>query len=71
MKSELEDGYHVGAESRGVAWLDLFGTVEGMGGKNKIVKISLTSRSDISPIDALDTLMDAVKHAKTKYNLRP
>jgi hypothetical protein len=58
-----------GAEARGVAWADLYGKTSGIDGQTKLVKISLTSRSDIGPTDALDKLMKAVKTAKEQYKL--
>ena len=71
VKQDYAIPYQPGAEARGVAWMDLYGKTEGVNGQSKTIKISLTSRSDISPIDALDALMDAVRYAKDKYNLKP
>ena len=59
-------------EARGVAGCDLYGTaVDKKSGEQKIVKISITSRSSFGPEPALTRLMDAIRYAKEKYHLTP
>ena len=59
-------------EARGIAWCDMYGTaVDKKSGEQKIVKISLTSRSSVGPRAALTTLMDTIRYAKDTYHLTP
>jgi hypothetical protein len=56
-------------EAGGVAWVDLHGT-KVVDGVSYEVKISLTNR-DITATNALDGLIDAIKHAEDVYKMRP
>jgi hypothetical protein len=59
-------------EALGIAWCDMYGTaVDKKSGEQKIVKISLTSRSSVGPRAALTTLMDTIRYAKDTYHLTP
>jgi hypothetical protein len=61
----------IGAESRGIAWCDMFGVKVTETGQRKVIKISLTSRSDVGPQHALDNLISVIKEAQDKYHLTP
>lgn len=57
-------------DALGIAWTDVFGAVLADDGSWHIMKVSLTSRSYVSPKQALTGLLKAVKSAE-EYNLRP
>jgi hypothetical protein len=70
LQAEIEKAYP--PEALGIAWCDMYGTaVDKKSGEQKIVKISLTSRSAVGPRQALITLMDTIRFAKETYHLTP
>ena len=70
LQAEIEKAYP--PEALGIAWCDMYGTaVDKKSGEQKIVKISLTSRSAVGPRQALITLMDTIRFAKENYHLTP
>ena len=57
------------AEALGIAFCTLYEVKTLENGNRKVVTINVTARSMTSASDALDKLIEAIGHAKEKYNL--